>query len=172
MRGVSRALRAGGGFFLDARVAETLYPRFRARDWYTWGEGDARRLVLEDRRLDHERGRIESTWTVVHGGRERTEHVSMRIYAFSELRRMLEAAGFATLRAFDGAERGVQASGADRLWLVAEKPGSSYSCSKPRACAARRAAIRRWPSRSARRRSTSSRRGTQASALRRRGAWA
>src|SRR5262249_14181035 len=76
VRRVARALRPGGRFFLDTHVAETLYPRARPRDWRPWGEGERRGRILEERRFDLERGRVESTWTFQQDGREATRAAS------------------------------------------------------------------------------------------------
>jgi SAM-dependent methyltransferase len=121
LRRVARALAPGGAFFLDALVAESLYPKFRERDWSYWGDAPARRRLLEERRFDCAAGRVESTWTMIGDGKERSHAVSVRIYTYRELKGLFEAAGFTRLRARDdsGAEFRL---GSARLWLVAEKP--------------------------------------------------
>jgi SAM-dependent methyltransferase len=120
LRRVARALAPGGAFFLDTLVAESLYPKFREHDWSWWGEGPARRRLLEERRLDCATGRVESTWTLIGDGQEQSHAVSVRIYTYRELAGLFEAAGFTHLRARDdsGAEFRL---GSARLWLVAEK---------------------------------------------------
>jgi SAM-dependent methyltransferase len=121
LRRVARALAPGGRFFLDALVAESLYPKFRTRDWTHLGEGGWDGL-LEERRFDCATGRVESTWTLIGGGRDKSHAVSVRIYTYRELVGMLESAGFARFRALDDAGAPFEL-GSARLWLVAEKPG-------------------------------------------------
>lgn len=121
LRRVGRALAPGGAFFLDTLVAESLYPKFRERDWSYWGEGPARRRVLEERRFDCAAGRVESTWTMIGNGNERSHIVNVRIYTYRELQRLLEAAGFNHFRALDDSGAPFRL-GSARLWLVADKP--------------------------------------------------
>jgi SAM-dependent methyltransferase len=120
LRRVERALVPGGMFFLDALVAESLYPKFRERDWSWWGGDPGARRVLEERRFDITSGRVESTWTIVDGAKERSHAVSVRIYTYRELQSLLEDAGFDRFRPLDdaGCPFGL---GSARLWLVAQK---------------------------------------------------
>lgn len=121
LRRVGRALAPGGAFFLDTLVAESLYPKFRERDWSCWGEGPARRRVLEERLFDCATGRVESTWTMIGDGEERSRAVSIRIYTYREIEGLLEAAGFNRFRALDDSGAPFRL-GSARLWLIAEKP--------------------------------------------------
>ena len=100
-------------------VAESLYPKFRERDWSYWGEGPARRRVLEERRFDCAAGRVESTWTLIGNGDERSHTVHVRIYTYRELEGLLEAAGFNHFRALDDTGAPFKL-GSARLWLVAD----------------------------------------------------
>jgi cyclopropane fatty-acyl-phospholipid synthase-like methyltransferase len=120
LRRMGRALAPGGVFFLDTLVAESLYPKFRERDWSYSGEGPARRRVLEERRFDCATGRVESTWTVIGDDEQRSRDVSIRIYTYRELEALLRAAGFDRFRALDDAGAPF-ALGSARLWLVAGK---------------------------------------------------
>jgi cyclopropane fatty-acyl-phospholipid synthase-like methyltransferase len=120
LRRVSRALRPGGRFFIDAHVAETLFHKYRTQDWFWWGEGENRSRVLEERRFDCDTGRMESIWVFQKNGAERSFRVSVRLYTYRELRVMLEQAGFSSFAAFDGAGAPLEL-GAQRLRLVAYK---------------------------------------------------
>ncbi len=118
--GVGRALCPGGRFFLDLHVAETLYPKATKRDFFYVGADDQRLRVLEERRFDHDSGRIESTWTFQKKGQEESRSLSIRIYTYRELRSMFEAAGLRVVSATDKDERPFEL-GSSRLWLVTEK---------------------------------------------------
>jgi SAM-dependent methyltransferase len=120
LRRIGRALAPGGAFFLDTLVAESLYPKFRERDSSEWGDGPTRRRLIEERRFDCATGRVESTWTVIGDGEQRSRTVSIRIYTYREIAGMLEAAGFTRLRALDDSGAPFRL-GSARLWLVAEK---------------------------------------------------
>jgi SAM-dependent methyltransferase len=88
VRAVSRALRPGGRFLVDIPSLETVMQSFRERFWFEAGGV----FVLNENRLDHASGRIESDWTFVGEGREpQTLHSSIRLYAFHELRQLIEA---------------------------------------------------------------------------------
>src|SRR5690606_4931451 len=49
-RRVARALRPGGRFLIDTHVTESLYPRFRERDW-SWVSEDPPLRVMEERKI-------------------------------------------------------------------------------------------------------------------------
>ncbi|HVJ21411.1 MAG TPA: methyltransferase domain-containing protein [Polyangiaceae bacterium] len=120
VRGISRALRPAGKFFLDTHVAETLYPKVVKRDFQYHGEGEQRLRVLQERRIDHETGRVESTWIFQKGGREETHSISIRVYTYRELSVMFAAAGMRIVAATDGAGKPFEV-GSNRLWLVTQK---------------------------------------------------
>lgn len=117
-RAVARALKPGGRFLVETHVAETLLPRFEERSWSRLGGA----LVLEERRWDHERGRVETDWTFVRGGEPpRTSHSSIRIFTFRELWRLLREVGFSSVQAAETVTGGPFHLGARRLSLVARK---------------------------------------------------
>jgi SAM-dependent methyltransferase len=87
---VRRALKPGGRFLVDTHVQETLLPILQERGWR---RVDAT-LVLEERHVDHEHGRIDAEWTFVRDGRTWTGTTSVRLYTYRELQQLLLAAGF------------------------------------------------------------------------------
>lgn len=101
LRAVSRALVPGGRFVIDmANLAEALLPRYERKGWGKAGPIH----VLEDRRLDLRRSRIEVDWLFVHeDGRRSAVTSSMRLYAFRELAELLESFGFEDVQAIDRA---------------------------------------------------------------------
>jgi SAM-dependent methyltransferase len=117
---VAAALRSGGRFLIDIPVAESLFPKFRERDWH-WVTPDPPLRILEEREWDLMSGRVESTWSFV--GAETSSHrISMRIYTYKELCDLLRSAGFSRFEAFEtGKMDSSFRLGSPRLSLVAEK---------------------------------------------------
>ncbi len=120
LRRVARALRPGGKFFLDTLVAETLYPKYTKQDFGYVGEGEQKMRVFQERRFDHDSGRIETLWTFQKDGREESSTISIRIYTYRELRMLCEAVGLKVVSACDRDESPFEL-GSNRLWLVTEK---------------------------------------------------
>lgn len=113
-----RALRSGGRYLIDTVTPETIFAAFRDRLWYEAGDV----LVLVDNHYEPDTGRIDAEWTLVapDGGRE-SQHSSMRIYTFAELRALLRTAGFDRVEGFDADGLEPFHLGASRLLLVATK---------------------------------------------------
>lgn len=119
-RRVARALRPGGRFLLELHIAESIYPTFRERDWF-WLRKEPPLRVLEERRLDLDSGRLESTWSFVGDHQTVTRWTSLRVYAYRELHSLLRAAGFSRFQAFETGKMEPFRLGSARLSLVASK---------------------------------------------------
>jgi SAM-dependent methyltransferase len=119
-RRVARALRPGGRFLLDLHVAESVYPTFRERDW-SWIRKDPPLRVLEERRLDLDSSRIESTWSFIGDDETVTRRTSLRLYSYRELQSLLKQAGFSRLQAFETGKMEPFRLGSARLSLIAIK---------------------------------------------------
>jgi SAM-dependent methyltransferase len=117
LEAVCATLKPGARFLLETHIAETILPRFQRQGWMRIGE----RLLLEERRYDHERGRIETDWTLVSEGRVLQRHSSIRLYTYSELCRRLEQAGFSGTEAYDTTTQLPFHFNASRLSIVATK---------------------------------------------------
>lgn len=114
---VARTLKPGGRFVIDMpNVAESLLPRFQERDWWPIGEV----IVLEERRYDHVRSRIEVDWTLVKAGQVETKTSSIRIYTYREICSLLTEVGFTGLDAFSSLTGEAFKLG-QRLYIVAVK---------------------------------------------------
>ncbi|HBP22536.1 MAG TPA: methyltransferase [Planctomycetes bacterium] len=113
----AKSLLPGGRLLLDTHVVETLLPKFRPRDWSQEGEV----VLLQDRRWDLERGRIDATWTAVRQGEQHVSHSSIRVYTYRELASLLDEAGFTIEQAYGGLGGEPFAVGSPRLHLVARK---------------------------------------------------
>lgn len=113
----ARALKSGGLYLIDTQILDSLLPIFQLHDWRRVGDI----LVLEERRWDHERGRVEADWTLVSQGTERTIHSSIRVYTFHELCELLKSSGFSSCAGYDASRREPFAFGSRRLIMVATK---------------------------------------------------
>jgi cyclopropane fatty-acyl-phospholipid synthase-like methyltransferase len=117
LEAVCRTLKPGARFLVETHIAETLLPRFEARDWQRVGET----LLLQERQYDHIRSRVEVAWTFARGGEIVERSSSIRIYTYQELCRLLEEAGFTSCEGYDGLTDQPFRLGAQRLLLVATK---------------------------------------------------
>jgi cyclopropane fatty-acyl-phospholipid synthase-like methyltransferase len=116
---VARALRPGGRFVIDTHVADSILPRFTPRGW--WEAGDV--TVLEDRRWDHEAGRVETEWTLIRATEPPLKRSSsIRAYTYRELAGLLRRAGFASVEAFDRTTMEPFTLGAGRTAMVGVTP--------------------------------------------------
>jgi SAM-dependent methyltransferase len=117
VRAVQRALKPGGRFLIETHIMETLLPLYSSRGWHRVGN----HIILEERHINLNEGRIESTWTFVDGGRLSTAEVSIRLYTYRELVALFTRAGFANFEAFDTTSKQPFEYGARRLTFVAQK---------------------------------------------------
>lgn len=94
---VRRSLRPGGVLVMDVagkeRVARVLRPTQSQR------AADGALLVQRHQIVD-DWTRVRNEWTVVRDGRARTFEFSVRMYSGQELKVLLEAAGFASVRLY------------------------------------------------------------------------
>jgi SAM-dependent methyltransferase len=114
---VARTLKPGGRFVIDMpNVAEGLLPGFQERSWWPVGEV----IVLEERRYDHVRSRVEVDWTLVKSGQVETKTSSIRTYTYREICSLLTEVGFTGLDAFSSLTGEAFKLG-QRLYMVATK---------------------------------------------------
>jgi SAM-dependent methyltransferase len=103
--GIARSLHVGGRFALETINPYGLLGGFVSEDRSERPDGSS---VLQKRRVDVRRGRIETVWTIMRpDGSESTLESSMRLYTVPELEAMLMRAGFsltALLNPRDGGE--------------------------------------------------------------------
>ncbi len=111
VRAVRRALAPGGVFLIEGFVMESLLPTYLPAGVMRFDDI----MVVDERRLDLESSIIESTWRVLESDQVvEVMDVRVRLYAWQQLRAMLERAGFesvtllgaATLEPFEVTPRG------------------------------------------------------------------
>jgi SAM-dependent methyltransferase len=115
-RAAATALRPGGRYLLDLPSTETLYARFRGRNWFEAADV----TVLQDADLNIGTGRAETTWTFMRGAERETLRSSIRIYSLHELTDLLRGAGFVSFEARDNELEPFELD-SHRLWLMAAK---------------------------------------------------
>lgn len=115
--GMARALVPGGRVVIDTHVMETLLPGYEPQGWRRAGDV----YVLEERHLDHERGRIECRWTFMRGGTVEERISSIRLYTYAELCTLLEEAGFGNFEGYGSLALEPFEVGATRLLLTATR---------------------------------------------------
>jgi SAM-dependent methyltransferase len=118
LRRIARALRPGGRLLLDTHVTESLYPKFRERDW-SWMRQEPPVRVVEERRMDIDSGRVESVWTFLTPEGITSRSLSIRVYGLRELRTVLRSAGFSAFHALETGTGEPFRLGSSRLAMVA-----------------------------------------------------
>ncbi len=116
---VARALKPGARFILDyPAVAECLLSSVEERSWYEMG---GITLLIESH-YALEQGRSFTEYTFIRDGEVDKRHGSQRIYTFSQMVALLDAAGLKNPQAFSGTNGPEPFKlGAERLFLTAEK---------------------------------------------------
>jgi len=121
LKSVHHALKSGGRLIIENHILETLLLNFQtANTWHSIGES---LLHLEERHFDHTTSRLESTWIFVDQstGQIEQEALSMRIYTYVELCRLLESTGFNDFAGYDTINGKPFSFGAERLTLLSTK---------------------------------------------------
>lgn len=114
---VARALKPGGRFIIETPTVETLLPKFQPRGWSQLEDV----ILLEERKFDHERSRIDATWTFIRDGERQQATSSIRLYTYRELCALLQEAGFTNCAGYDAEGEPFSVPGSGRLVMVAEK---------------------------------------------------
>lgn len=95
---IGEALRPGGLFLLDMVNRDFVLPHLPRKDWF---EHDGA-FVLEKKWFDPIRNRSEIDVHVIDNQGKRDYHHSIRLYSYTEMVMLLEAAGFAVVTVFGG----------------------------------------------------------------------
>jgi SAM-dependent methyltransferase len=117
LRAVAGALKPGARFVLSTKSAETIFPRFHEREWY---ELDGLKF-LEHQEYDPVRGRIDTEYTLMMGGRTEKRLGSERLYTYRQIDEMLASAGFTAIEAFGSLAAAPFRLGSPELHIVAAK---------------------------------------------------
>jgi len=115
---VSRALKPGGRFALQAAAAEVVLPRFKEREWYEVGDI----IFAEVNEYSAARSCIETKFTFIRDGRTEVRPGRQFIYTAAEVQRMIVGAGLQIIATYGGLDRKPFALGAEILYVIGEKP--------------------------------------------------
>jgi hypothetical protein len=111
------SLRAGGRFLIETTGKEILARNFRERDWSE--EGDL--LVLSERKVSQNWGRIETRWIVIQGSKRVEHQVSVRSYSAVELSSLLFDCDFPEVKVYGSLDGTEYDQMAQRLVVVGRK---------------------------------------------------
>jgi SAM-dependent methyltransferase len=98
LRAVAGVLRQGGRFLLEVLNGDRIMRTFAEREWIPFGEA----TVLEQRRLDRDRRRMEVDRTIVRDGHEDQTSHTLRLYSGRELVVLAKRAGFDVVQLYGG----------------------------------------------------------------------
>ncbi len=112
-----RNLRPGGQLVMELIGREILAREFRPRDW---SERDGQ-ILLEERRIHDGYEKITSRWIVIDGEKRMEHTLTHWVYGATDLRMMLEKAGFVDTAIFGSLEGTPYDDSAKRLVARARK---------------------------------------------------
>jgi SAM-dependent methyltransferase len=120
LESISRSLKRGGRLLLDMLNREWAVANYIQNDWHAEPDGT---LYVEHRALDLESSRMRVRFVIVepNGGRRDSPGHDIRLYTLTEMKILLERAGFAGVEVyggFDGEKYGIDTR---RMILCAAK---------------------------------------------------
>lgn len=117
-KNICDSLKPGGVFVMDLMGKERLAKIFLDRIWHEEPDGT---IVLQEHKLADDWGWIDNRWILIRKGRQRTFHISHRLYSAVELRTLLKECGFRKVQAFGDFFGLPYDHNATRLVMVARK---------------------------------------------------
>ena len=112
------SLKPGGHLVMDLMGKEVLARIYRQYDWHKEPDGT---LLLEERWVTDDWGRLEARWIIIQGEQRREHRFELRLYSASELKGLLGDAGFGQIRAFGSLDKVPYDHQAERLVIHARK---------------------------------------------------
>ena len=117
LEAVNRVLKPGGKFLLDIVVAESILPRFMAKDWMKSGD----MIIINNREWNHETSCVDEEWTLIKGEKREVKYSAVRIYTYREMVKLLESTGFGKCTGYSNLVMDPFKLKSPRLLLVTEK---------------------------------------------------
>lgn len=113
-----RALKRGGKFLLHLINRDWILRNLQECDYYDLPD----LKILERRRFDYQTSIMESSWTYIRDGEERTNMSFLRLYSLHELLHIFDKAGFIEVQSFASAKNEPVTRDSRMLWVVGRKP--------------------------------------------------
>jgi len=117
-RNALESLKPGGAFVIEMKGKEVLAAKYEERRWDELDDGS--RLIVLHTVEDGWRG-VRTEWTLLKGDERREGHFRTRLYAGTELERLLLETGFADVKLFGSLDGQSYGPGAPRLVSVARR---------------------------------------------------
>ncbi len=117
LKEVRECLKPGGRFLLEFQNRDWLIRHFQARDWREYKDF----IVLEERKLDLERNRLEACWIICKGTERKEYSLSLRLFTLAELLRLFAQAGLKVLGCYGGLRQELLSLETNRLAILAER---------------------------------------------------
>ncbi len=117
LKEVHKSLKPGGRFLLELQNRDWLIKHLQARDWVERPGF----LVLDERKFNFARNRIESRWIVLKGAERKEYTLSLRVFTLAELLELFAQAGLKVLGYYGGLRGEPWSLEANRLALLAER---------------------------------------------------
>ena len=112
-----QSLRAGGQFLIETAGKEIVARNFQEMEWSEVGD----LLVLSERKVSQNWGRIETRWIVIQGTKRVEHRVSVRSYSAVELSSLLFDCGFSKVQVYGSLDGTEYDQRAQRLVVVGRK---------------------------------------------------
>lgn len=117
-RNALESLRPGGALVIEMNGKEVLAAKYEERRWHDLGDGSR---LLEHTTVEDGWRAVRNEWTLYKDGKRRDTHFWTRLYAGTELERLLLDVGFAGVKLFGWFDGRPYGPGAPRLVAVARR---------------------------------------------------
>ena len=117
LRAVSHVLKPGTRFVLETFCMELALRAFQEKSWFETGGI----LMLEENDYDLVHGRMNTEYTFIAAGKSETKRGSQRFYAYAELCRLFEEAGFNCPQGFGSLTQEPLGLASHQLLVIGEK---------------------------------------------------
>lgn len=117
LKEVRKCLKPGGRFLLEFQNRDWLIRHFQARDWREYKDF----IVLEERKLDLERNRLEARWIMLRSTERKEYSLSLRLFTLAELLGLFAQARLKVLGYYGGLRQEPLSLETNRLTILAER---------------------------------------------------
>ena len=115
------SLKPGGHVVMDVMSKEILVRIFQPRDWHEKPDGT---ILLEERKVTRNWSRIDVRWIIIKGQQRHEHRIGHRVYSAAKLQDLLAGVGFTNVTAYGSLKGTAYDDDAERLVVVAQKPGN------------------------------------------------